>query len=515
MTDFDLLRLIGEAEDRYIMDSRKKPRKRRTPWRSYALAACAVLAVLLGGAGIWRYVAMQSGSTEGSSAAEETLLETQADGSETLEEAPAAAEPDTAGTEVPEAGTDYDVTLLAGAEYPEAIGLEDFEAASERWTENQTTEETKSALNAFAYSTASKLLQGSGESGCYSPLSLYQALAILTSGAQGQTREELLSLLGMQDAETLAEESGKLYRGNYRENEAETLKIANSLWLDETGSDGTPISYNQDWVLSAAANYYASVYEAEFNNEDTALALGQWIADNTGGLLHPDPETLDFEDDTVMAIVNTVWYEAGWIDTFSQDENTTEDFTTGDGETVSWEFMHRAEESGRYVKGENYTKSYLSLTTGRMIIVLPDEGVDVDDLLGEEALWECFENGDYQYADVRWSVPKFTTDATYDLTEMLISLGVVSAFDEDSADFSLISDTPLVVSQVQQGTHIAIDEEGVEAAAYTLTMAAETADLEPEDLEIIEMNLNRPFIYLITTNDGSTLFLGVVRDPEG
>jgi serine protease inhibitor len=38
---------------------------------------------------------------------------------------------------------------------------------------------------------------------------------------------------------------------------------------------------------------------------------------------------------------------------------------------------------------------------------------------------------------------------------------------------------------------------------------------EPEELPVVEMNLNRPFIYLITANDGSTLFIGVVRNPNG
>lgn len=66
---------------------------------------------------------------------------------------------------------------------------------------------------------------------------------------------------------------------------------------------------------------------------------------------------------------------------------------------------------------------------------------------------------------------------------------------------------------MQQGTHIAVNEEGVEAAAYT--MIGMEAVAEPmEEPEIVEMNLNRPFIYLITANDGTTAFIGVVRNPS-
>ena len=94
-----------------------------------------------------------------------------------------------------------------------------------------------------------------------------------------------------------------------------------------------------------------------------------------------------------------------------------------------------------------------------------------------------------------------------------MDLGVTSALDPFSADFSGISDTPLYLGTAQQGTHIAINEDGVEAAAYTMIGMEAGAEPPEEEPRIIEMNLNRPFLYLITANDGSTLFIGVVRDP--
>ena len=117
------------------------------------------------------------------------------------------------------AGTVEGATLLAGAVYPEAVGYEDFEAQHLIWTENQTSEETKTALNSFAYATAARILRGDTQSGCVSPLSLYQTLAILASGSDGQTRDQLLSLLGQGDLDTLADQAGRLYRVNYKDNE--------------------------------------------------------------------------------------------------------------------------------------------------------------------------------------------------------------------------------------------------------------------------------------------------------
>ena len=53
----------------------------------------------------------------------------------------------------------------------------------------------------------------------------------------------------------------------------------------------------------------------------------------------------------------------------------------------------------------------------------------------------------------------------------------------------------------------------MEAAAYTIEALAEEAAAPAEEPEVIEMDLSRPFLYLITANDGSTLFIGVVRNP--
>ena len=369
MTDFDLLMMIGEAEDQYIMDSRRRPKKkpRKNTW-VYALAACLALAVI-GGTG-----AMFLNRGAGNAASK-------------------ASEPDMAVMEnaAAEPAVIEGATLLAGAVYPESLDYEDFDGRSAVWTENQTSDETKTALNSFAYAAAAKVLGGSPDSGCFSPLSLYQTLAVVTSGAGGETRDQLLSLLGQSDLDTLADQAGKLYRVNYQDNAVNILRIANSLWLDETDSLGAPVNYNMDWVIRASADYYADVYAAEFDNAETAEALGTWIAEKTGGMLHPSPETLGFDPNTVMAIVNTLWYKTQWAEKFDEASTDQADFTTDAGQTVTCDFMHRTELGGQAIVTDEYTKSSLYLERGRMIVVLPNEGVKVDDLLTEVELDGSFE----------------------------------------------------------------------------------------------------------------------------
>ena len=60
-----------------------------------------------------------------------------------------------------------------------------------------------------------------------------------------------------------------------------------------------------------------------------------------------------------------------------------------------------------------------------------------------------------------------------------------------------------------QAARVKIDEEGVEAAAYTEISVNDSAPMEPPS--VVEMNLNRPFLFVIFSDDDVPLFVGTVQ----
>ena len=155
-----------------------------------------------------------------------------------------------------------------------------------------------------------------------------------------------------------------------------------------------------------------------------------------------------------------------------------------------------------------------------MIFLLPDEGTTLTPLLhGDAALADLF-NGVYQndkaqMAKLVWSVPKFDAGSDLELTSVLKSLGVTDVFDDTQADFSPLADfdEPVAVTQVKHAARVKLDEEGCEAAAFTAIIAEATAAM-PQELPVVEMNLNRPFAFVITGVDGLPLFAGMVNTME-
>ena len=503
MTSFELLKLLGNAQDSYIMDSRKRPRKPAKPpvARIAALAACAAVVIAAGSAIVYL---------------KPWAFSTPSQGGETLSTSPSApVSEDSTGEDLPTAAPSSaplpeSITLLAAADPPAPPQTD--EEASQNWSDNAISDDTRYAVNAFSYRLAAKALSGQDESQCVSPLSLYESLSILASGAEGSTRDQLLSLLGQGDTDTLVDEAGRLYRVNQKDLGPDLLKTSNSLWLDEKQDTGEAVGYHQDWGMAAAANLYCDVYAADFGTEDTDQALGLWISQHTGGLMDSALHDLSFSENTAMAIVNTVWYQAQWHVEFDAEKTASGTFTTASGEAVSCDYMHKTDPSGDAIVTDTYIKSGLMLSTGTMYFVLPRDGVSVEELLQEDTLWEIFENNDYTDAELHWSIPKFETSTMSDYADTLKAMGLTDVFSDGSPDFSGIADSALYLSQALQGTHISINEQGVAASSFT-ALEGELASAPNEDPQIIEMDLNKPFLYLITSDSGTPLFIGVVRTP--
>ncbi|MGI6498263.1 MAG: serpin family protein [Oscillospiraceae bacterium] len=387
-------------------------------------------------------------------------------------------------------------TPLKAVSYPQAIGFEDYETKQKVREDNPVSEETMEAMSRFSYRTAAALLEGTKNEN-YSPLSLYLALALCSTGAKGSTQAEILALLGAEDAAALAEQCGNFYRQFYADNEVTKRQLANSVWMDRNTQLKT------DFYERAAKQFYAEAYQADFSDPATGKAIGTWIAKHTNGTLTPE---IAIDPQDILQMINTVYFYDQWVDKFDETQTKADVFHGAKGdETI--DFLNQTFASHGFFKGDGFTRSSLGLKGGgEMIFVLPDEGTKVQTLLETpEKLQSALEGGESTPGKVIWSIPKFSFDAKYGCKDMLEKLGVKAAFVED-ADFSALTDGVAYVSDVVQETHIGINEKGVEASAFTQISYAGSA----MPLGEAEMVLNRPFLYGIV-QDGVLLFVGVYQ----
>ena len=454
---------------------KQKGNRKHAPWRGLAaMGLCAVLVVALAGTSL----AAQTPGEEGFLSRQVTAL------ARALGWQPTGAKP------------------LTPVTPPKGYDFADWESRQQLIEERPVSEAFLAAQADFAYATAAQVMGGAKENVSYSPLSLYYALALAATGGEGETAAELLDLLGVESKEALAAQSANLYCRLYWDNEIGTLRIANSLWMNQ----GVP--WKQAFADQAAQSFYAPCFQEDFSDPATARKMSAWVAGQTGGLLQPEISLDDPQQ--ILSILNAVYFRDQWVDRFSEDQTQPDAFTRADGTQVTCDFMNRTDPSTGFSKGENYLRASLSLkNAGSMLFVLPDRDASVGDLLADsKTLRDALTGGEERWGEVVWKIPKFDSGSKLDLKKALQALGVTHAFQPD-ADFSAITDQAAWIGGVQQETRVTVNEEGVSAAAFTEISYCGAA--LPEDRG--EMILDRPFLYAITSPDGGLLFLGVCQDP--
>lgn len=389
---------------------------------------------------------------------------------------------------------------LAAVTLPKSIPFDDYDAQFAVREANPVEESFLAALNGFAYASAANVLAGGGESGCYSPLSLYYALAIAATGAAEDTQKELLDALGVKDMQTLLVQSGNLFRALYSDNDVAKLLLADSLWID----DG--FAPKEAFIQNAAEYFYADTFRADLASQEAMDAMAAWINERTAGLLEPS-----FEPDarTLMCILNTIYYNGQWVTRFDADQTAKGNFYLADGTSSECDFMHATFSNYGYLKGEDYAKTTLPLADGsRMVLVLPDEGENIADFLEEKKLSAVLSAQQQSFGEVKISLPKFDNASDLELTQALKAMGIGRAFEQD-ANFSGITDEECFIGDVLHQCRVKVNEDGVEAAAYTAIMMRGTGLMSGS----AEITFDRPFLYAIESSNGALLFIGICMNP--
>lgn len=109
------------------------------------------------------------------------------------------------------------------------------------------------ALMAFADRTLDKFFADS-ENRVYSPISLYAALSMLTEMTDGETKRQVMALLGAADSETLRQTVRDLWMSVYLDDGRSVCRLANGAFLRENAD------VKQEAVDTLADWHFASTY---------------------------------------------------------------------------------------------------------------------------------------------------------------------------------------------------------------------------------------------------------------
>lgn len=375
-------------------------------------------------------------------------------------------------------------------------------------------QEDLSEQNVKATDFAVRLFQANeknGENVLISPLSVLSALAMTVNGAEGETLRQMEDVMGM----TKDEVNMYLYSYIRRlpQDDKNKLTFANAIWFKDDGK----FTVKDDFLQTNADYHNADIYKAPFN-DDTLRDVNNWVNENTDGMI---PEILDkISPDSLMYLVNALYFEAEWASIYYTDRVKDGIFTTEDGDEKEVELMYGSENT--FLEDDN-AKGFIKYYKNRkyaFVAMLPNEGVSVSEYVASldgERVTEMLASP--IKCRVNTAIPKFETGYSINMADTLSSMGMTDAFSERKADFdgigkynSLFADN-LFIGRVLHKTSITVGELGTKAAAATLVDLLCGSDPPPERIE--KVYLDRPFVYMIIDCENNIpFFIGTMMDVE-
>lgn len=345
-------------------------------------------------------------------------------------------------------------------------------------------------------------LSNTEENTVFSPINAYMALSMLAEISDTEGQRELLNILGVENIEDLRKQSAIIWNAHYYNDSVTTSILANSIWLDGNRK------YNQSMLDNLTGNYFASVYSGMMGSETMNNTIRYWIYEKTNGRLDSYGKELKTKPEDKMVIVSTLYFKAGWEDSFSE-KNTKRAYFYKETGKERCDFLN-SKRTTFYYQGDNFSAIELPFSGGcSMKVFLPDEGVGINDLMDDSQFVTAAFTSSYnkEMRGVKVSIPKFDVSSQIDMNSGLRKLGATQIFEHLNPYYDMHD---AYVDEIKHSARVSIDEEGCEGAAYTNISLTLSASAEPENT--IQFNVNRPFVFVITSEVGAPLFVGVVHD---
>lgn len=351
-----------------------------------------------------------------------------------------------------------------------------------------------------------------GESFVCSPWSLSTAMAMAREGASGATYEELAAVCGGEPLwEAFADCDGETPDATDSE---VRLRAANAVVVNEC----YPLL--PGYRTTVETNYGASVNVMDFcAPEEVADRVNGWCERQTEGLVRDLLDPKDITPSTATLLMNALYFQGAWEGSdyrpmFLTDNTKTEDFHLSDGSTCRVEMMYNKEEH-RYAELDGFRVLALPYAGEQYFfyVLLPDEN-DLPGLIDrlQTMTWTSVLGQLKQDADVYVRLPKFSLENKFDLSEVLMKLGVKRAFQPDQAEFDRMfvpqDGVGFCISKVIQGAKIAVTEQGTEAGAVTIVQMMATSAFPGFECKQVHFYADHPFLFLLGDLQGNVLFQG-------
>jgi serpin B len=350
----------------------------------------------------------------------------------------------------------------------------------------------------------------------FSPSSISTALSLTHAGAAGETKTEMAKTLRIQLPDDRLHSAMGILQASWKlpaQNKGIRLNIANRLW-GQANTEFLPA-----FLAITRDQYSAELARLNFTDSESARqTINRWVEEQTQSKITALIPAGALASDTKLVLTNAVYFYGTWEAPFKKENTKDEDFYLTETEKVKVPLMHRR--SGfRYQAFDDFQVLELPYGDGTlsMVALLPKEKNGLSDLESKLTYqnWKQWTSSIPREIDVQVYLPRFKTTSQFEMNQTLAAMGMASAFDPNTADFSgMTGGRDLFISKVVHKAFVDVNEEGTEAAAATGIVMMPTSALIEEPKEPPVFRADHPFLFMIRDNrNDAILFTGRIVNP--
>ncbi|CAI5673787.1 unnamed protein product [Oreochromis niloticus] len=295
-----------------------------------------------------------------------------------------------------------------------------------------------------------------------------------------------------------------------------SLSVANRLYGEQS------YQFVEDFLGKTKKHYNAELEAVDFiKSYDAArLNINSWVEKTTQGKIKDLLAEGVLDSMTRLVLVNAIYFKGFWNKQFKKDQTQDAQFRVNKNDTKPVKMMYQKSKFPlTFIHEVNcqiielpYKGNELS-----MLVFLPqniEDGTTGLEKLEKELTFEKFVEWTnpnmMDEIEVTVGLPRFKLEENYDMKAVLVSMGMVDAFDMTKSDFSGMSPAnDLVLSKVVHKAFVEVNEEGTEAAAATAAIMMLRCARIPA-----RFIADHPFLFFIRHNASSSiLFAGRYSSP--
>lgn len=264
-----------------------------------------------------------------------------------------------------------------------------------------------------------------GKNVVLSPVSVALDLSMVLDGADGQTRREMLSVLGLRGLEpgAINAANAELIKVLTTPVDKVTLTVADSLWVDSRH-----VTLRPGYQKQMRSSYDAELTALDFSKPEAVVRINGWASKATHGRISEVIDKIDPVDRVLL--LNAVYFKGGWTHQFDKALTQPHEFTLAGGSVKQ---VPRMVQSGRFDYFETPLLQAIRLPFGDgdlvMEILLPAKSSSLDKLeAGLSARqWQEWQTR-YSSLSGTIALPRFELKSNYQLNHALQVLGLKRAF---------------------------------------------------------------------------------------